>query len=319
MLFDYLKRGVAAGVIAGLSYGLYIALVANPLLDYIHHAGHDPGHSHDDDGHGHDDGHSHDDDHGHDDGHSHDDDHGHDDGHSHDEASFDAVDGGHASGDGAAASPSGVATDGGFLLHGDGHDHSHAVSETTNAIVSVGSGVLWGILLAGVFAIAFYFLEPALPGRGGVKAAVLAAAGFFAVSITPWLVLPPAAPGALETLPIDTRLAIYAGLIVLGAVVAAISIAGYNRTVSRGRLTAIGVAAVPVLLTVAVLWTVPPTIISHPEHSSDLVLAFQGSALLSQAALWAIIAGAFSWLHRRADDAPVTRRTDADDDLLATP
>jgi len=44
MLFAYLKRGVLAGGVAGLAYGLFMATVANPLVGYLEHAQH--GHSH---------------------------------------------------------------------------------------------------------------------------------------------------------------------------------------------------------------------------------------------------------------------------------
>ncbi|SDR36296.1 CbtA family protein [Natronobacterium texcoconense] len=246
MIYDYLKRGVAAGVLAGLAYGLYIALVANPLLEYIHDAGHGHDHSH-----------------------------GHD--------------------------------------HGHGHDHSHAVSETTNAVVSVGSGILWGILLAGVFALAYYFLEPELPGRETATAAILGAAGFFSVSIVPWLVLPPAAPGGEATLGIDARLAIYTGLIGLGILVSGVAIVGYRRLAPAGRLKALAGASVPIVITVAGLSIAPPTIITQPDVADELVYAFQGSALLSQAALWALIAGGFVWFQNRARATPSSQSIDADD------
>lgn len=245
MIYDYLKRGVVAGLIAGFAYGLYVALVANPLLNYVHGAGHD-----------------------------------------HD--------------------------------HGHGHDHSHAVSETTNAIVSVGSGILWGIFLAGVFAIAYYVLEPALPGRGAVKAAILAAAGFFSVSVVPWLVLPPAAPGAEATLGIDLRLSIYAGLVGVGLLVSGISIVSYRRLAPTGRGRALAVAAVPIGVVLVVLATVPPTIISHPDVADELVYTIQGGAALSQASLWAIIAGTFAWLQDRGHESIPGPRAGTEDELVTT-
>ncbi|WP_394739820.1 CbtA family protein [Natronococcus roseus] len=228
MLYDYLRRGVQAGVIAGLAYGLFMAFVANPLSEYLHHAQHD---------------------------------HGHD--------------------------------------HGHGHDHAHAVAETTTAIVSVGSGVLWAIFLGGVFAIALYFLEPALPGRGAGSAFVLAGAGFLTVSATPWLVLPPAAPGAEQLYTVELRLAIYVGLVVLGALVSIAAIGSYGRLASRHRALGIVAATVPIVATAVVLSTVAPTIVTHPELAGELVSAYQAMAALSQAAIWAILAASVNWLERR--------------------
>lgn len=49
MIVDSFKRGISAGVVAGLAYGLFLALIANPLVEYLEHAAHDHashGHEH---------------------------------------------------------------------------------------------------------------------------------------------------------------------------------------------------------------------------------------------------------------------------------
>ena len=244
MIVEYLRRGVAAGAIAGIAYGLYMLLVGNPLSEYVHDAGHDHGH-----------------------------DHGH---------------GEHA------------------------HEAGGAVSETTTAVVSAGSGLLWAIFLGGVFAVALYLLEPAIPGSAGVKSYVLAGAGFLTVSGVPWLVLPPAAPGAEHAYAVEPRLGIYAGLAVVGAITAAIAVLAYRR--GRHRHVGLGLAAgaAPILVVAAVLTLVSPTITTHPGLPGDLVAAYQGLVVVSQAALWLLIAGSFNALRRRESDARTesTRRTD---------
>ena len=253
MIADYLQRGILAGVVAGLAYGLYMVLVGNPLGDYLHDAQHDHGHDHD---------------------------HG----------------------------------------HGDhGHGHEHAVSETTTAIVSAGSGVLWAIFLGGLFAIALYFLEPALPGSESVKAYVLAGAGFFAVSLSPWLVLPPAAPGAEQLYTINGRLAIYVGLIGLGALVMAASVTAYKRGAPRHPLVGLLVAAVPIVTFVAIVPIATPSVITHPDLSGDLVSTYQALAALSQAAIWALLAGTFNALRRRAAPASGSNVGESNDSLAANP
>ncbi|MXV63839.1 cobalamin cluster protein [Natronorubrum sp. JWXQ-INN-674] len=246
MIVDYLQRGILAGVVAGLAYGMYMAFVANPLSEYLHDTQHEHGH----------------DEHGHDD-------HGH--GHGHGE---------HV------------------------HEHAeHAVSETTTALVSIGSGALWAIFLGGLFALALYVLEPALPGPDGIKTYVLAGAGFISVSVTPWLVLPPAAPGAEQLYSIESRLAIYVALIALGAVVSAASIAAYRRTATRHPAIGVAAGAVPIAAMLAVVPSITPTVVTHPELSSALVSAYRALAVLSQAAIWVLLAGTFNWLQRRADPA----------------
>lgn len=239
MIHEYLQRGVAAGLVAGLAYGLYMVFVANPLSGYVDGAGHDHGH------------------------------------------------------DGA-------------------HAHEHAgdiVSEATAAVVSAGSGVLWAIFLGGVFAVALYVLEPALPGRGDAKAYVLAGAGFFSVSATPWLVLPPAAPGAEHLYGIDARLAMYLGLVVVGIGLSAAAIGAYKRFARTHVGLGILAGAVPVLAAAVVLPTSTPTIVTHPTLPGDLVAAYRGLAVLSQAALWLLLAGTFTRLRRWRNPEPSTRPT----------
>jgi predicted cobalt transporter CbtA len=224
MIVDSLKRGIAAGVVAGLAYGLFMALVGNPLVEHLEHLAH------------------------------------------HD--------------------------------HGHGHDHAHAVSELTTAVVSVGSGVLWGILLGAAFGTAHYLFEPSLPGVGSVKAYTLAGAGFLTVSGVPWLALPPVAPGTEQALATDTRLLIYSGLMVLGALTAALSVASYKRVrKKRGPLLSVAVAATPFALCAIPILLVPTNTLAAPE----LAGVFVWLVVLSQVALWTIIASVYATLDRRAE------------------
>ena len=250
MIVEYLRRGVTAGAVAGIAYGLYMLLVGNPLSEYVHDAGHDHGHDH---GGGH---------------------------------------GDHA------------------------HEAGHAVSELTTAVVSAGSGLLWAILLGGGLAVALYLLEPAIPGSEGTKAYALAGAGFLTVSGVPWLVLPPAAPGAEHAYAVEPRLGIYVGLVILGAITAVGAVAAYKR--GRRRHVGLGIAsgAVPVLAVVAVLTLVAPTVTTHPGLPGDLVAAYQGLVVVSQAALWLLIAGSFNALRRRESESR-TGSTHRTDDALA--
>lgn len=229
MIHEYFQRGVAAGVIAGLAYGLYMMFVGNPLSEYVEAAagGHEGGHAH-----------------------------------------------------GGAGS---------------------LVPETTTAAVSATSGVLWAVLLGGAFAVALYLLEPALPGRGDVKAYVLAGVGFFSVSVTPWLVFPPAAPGAVYQYPIDTRIAVYLGLVVVGIGLSAAAIGAYKRFAPRHVGLGVLAGSAPILVAVVVLPVLAPTAATHPDLPADLVAAYRGLVVLSQAALWLLLAGAFTRLRRWAD------------------
>lgn len=212
-MIGMVKRGVAAGGLAGAIYGLFVWLVANPLIASIEELAHD-----------------------------------------------------HAG------------------------EHAHAVSEATTAVVSAGGGVLWGVLLGAVFGVAFFLVEPALPGGRG-KAYVLAGAGFLSVSGAPWLALPPAAPGTEHALGVDARLAVYGGMMLLGALAAAGAVAAYGRTAAaRGRGIGLLAAVVPLAVLVAVGTFVPASTGGAP---ADLAAAFQWLVVFGQAGLWALIAAAF--------------------------
>lgn len=242
MFAEYLRRGVAAGAVAGLAYGLYVALVGNPLSAYAEGIAHGAG------------------------------DHAH----------------------GAA-----------------GHSHGGAaVSEATTAAVSAGSGFLWAVFLGGCFAVALYFLEPALPGREGVRSYVLAGAGFLTVSGIPWLALPPAVPGAEHAYGVDARLAAYLGLVALGALTVAAAVAAYRRF-GRGSIARGAAAGGAVLAVVAAaLLLAAPTVTTHPGLPADLVAAYRGLVVLSQAGLWLVLAAAFEGLGRLGIATDTTRPID---------
>ena len=262
MLADYLTRGVKAGLVAGLVFGLFMAIVANPIVvaaDELNHAATESV-----------------------DGHDH-------------------ADGGHA--------------DGG---PGDGdHGHSTAVSLAVNKTVSVISGGLWAVLLGGVcFGFVFYLLEPAIPGTGATKSYVLGAAGFISVSGAPWLVLPPAAPGAPQSLPVESRLLLYGGMMVAGAVVCLLGGRLYNRLeASAGRPVA-AVAGVAPLGLLAIPTALAPANTVQSTLPAELQAGVVGLFVFGQLLLWLALAATHAQLQPAAErtaeqpssasDSPVT-------------
>ncbi|GAB6878048.1 hypothetical protein JCM17823_03220 [Halorubrum gandharaense] len=237
-MIDRLKRGVAAGALAGAAYGLFTWLVVSPLVGYMEHLAHH--------------------------------DHG----------------------------------------HGHGHDHAHVVSEATTAVVSAGGGVLWGILLGAAFGVAHYLFEPALPG-GDLRHYVLAGAGFLAVSVAPWTVLPPVAPGMEQLYGSGVRVPLYLGLVVLGALVAAASVLAYDRmTATRGRAAGVAAAIIP-LAGLGALSVLAPTTLVLGDAPADLAVAFQWLVVLGQAALWTLIAASYRGFERRTAGGSTTGTTPA--------
>jgi len=233
-MLGYLTRGVSAGAVAGVAYGLFTAVVAGPLVEAIGHASHD--HSH------------------------------------------------HAA-------------------------DAAAVAEPITTLVSVGGGLLWATLLGGGFGLALFVFEPALPGGRSRRHYVLAGCGFLTVSAIPWLVLPPATPASHHLYGVDARLAIYGGLVGVGAAVAAAAVAGYRNAAPRHRLLGVAAGAAPIVGAVAVLPAVTPTIVTHPGLSTDLVAAYEAVVMFGQAGLWLLIAATFGWLQRRAGPSTLAGST----------
>lgn len=237
MLADHLMRGVKAGLVAGLVFGLFAAAVATPLVAFADGTNHAAAGG----------------------------DHGHEVESGHHEA-----EGGHA--DGA------------------GH-HGAAVPTAVDGAVSVLAGGLWAVLLGGgVFGVGYYLLEPAIPGTGASKSYVLGAAGFVTVSGAPWLVLPPVAPGVEQSLPVETRLPLYGGMMVAGALACLLAGGAYNRLrASRGRAVAAGGAALPFGL-LAVPAALAPTNAVDGALAPELRVGLTGLFVFGQLLLWGCLA-----------------------------
>ena len=230
MLRSYVERGVLAGTAGGLAFGLFVALVGNPLVGHV-------------------------------------------------EKLARASEEGHHAADGL-------------------------LSATVTNLVSVGGGILWGLLLgAVVFGVVYYFLEPAIPGEGAARRYVLAGAGFLTVSGAPWLVLPPQPAGVESALATETRIIWYGGMVVAGAVVCLLAGYTYRRLIRRGTrqpLAALGALAPLALLALPV--AIAPTAATASGVPADVALAYRGVVVFGQAGLWFVLASAHAWLQRRSDD-----------------
>lgn len=187
---------------------------------------------------------------------------------------------------------------------GGGDGHAGAVSMPGTNGVSVVSGVLWGLLLGGVaFGVAYYFLEPAIPGTGGTKSYLLAAAGFVTVSGAPWLVLPPQPPGVEQALPAETRIALYGGMMVAGALVCSLAGYAYGRLRdARGRPTAAAVAVLPFSL-LAIPAALSPASAAESTLSPELAAGLTGLIVFGQALLWLVLAATHARLGQPATAA----------------
>ncbi|AQL43968.1 hypothetical protein BV210_15225 [Halorientalis sp. IM1011] len=260
MLESYLVRGLKAGLVAGVALGLFVALLANPMIAAAEGlAGEGGGHSHADGGHA------------------------------------DGGSGGHHAGEGG---------------HSHGGDASGVLDVVPAPLISVVGGVFWGLLLGVVaFGLAFYFLEPAIPGTGATKSAVAAAVGFVTVSGAPWLVLPPQPPGVEQALSVDARLPIYAGMMLAGLTACLLAGYTYNRLRDDGRARALAGAAVPFALLVGLAIALP-TNATTQSLPAAFVAAFRAQVLFGQLMVWGLLAGTHAWLADGDSDTTTTGPVD---------
>jgi predicted cobalt transporter CbtA len=169
------------------------------------------------------------------------------------------------------------------------HEGASHGGDALSAAATVAGGVLWGVLLGvAAFGVAYYLLEPAVPGSRVLRSYLLGAAGFVTVSAAPWLVLPPMPPGVEQALSTETRLAWYGAMVVAGAVASGLALTGLGearqrepRAVLLG-LLAVAALAVPVLLA-------PANATSGPAPP-ELVAAFRWVSVFGQVALWFVMA-----------------------------
>ncbi|RDZ51209.1 hypothetical protein C5C07_16540 [Haloferax sp. Atlit-4N] len=272
MFAEYLTRGVKAGLVAGLVFGLFMAIVANPLVAYAdelnHAAVEESAHSHEAES-----------------------------AHSHD------AEGTHShESDGAHSHESG----GTHAGEGGGH-HDTAVSMAVTKAVSVAAGGLWGVVLGGAFfGVAFFFLEPAIPGPDAAKSYLMGFAGFVTVSGAPWLVLPPAAPGAEQSLSAATRLPLYAGMMLAGALACLSAGYAYVRLRESSGLVAAAVGAVVPFGLLAAVAVVAPDNAVHGALSPTLETGLTGLFAFGQLLLWLVLAAAHAQFRSSGESESAT-------------
>ena len=181
----------------------------------------------------------------------------------------------------------------------EAHAHSNSSLESAipNKIVSILSAGLWGILLGGVvFGLIFYIIEPAIPGTGTTKSYLLGIGGFITVSGAPWLVLPPVSPGAQQSLPSDTRILIYAGMMIIGAGVCLLSTRVYKRLKQSIKKPAAAVIGVLTLGLIAIPSMIAPKNTIQNSLPEDLQAGMIGIVIFSQLMLWTVLSVAHARL-----------------------
>jgi hypothetical protein len=177
------------------------------------------------------------------------------------------------------------------------------VSRPTQAGIGLFTGIVtYGTALGGIFALAFAFAYGrlgALTPRG--TAAVIAALGFTAVVIVPFLKYPgnPPAVGNDETIAYRTGMFFIMLLVSIVAMVAAIAIARRLRD-SYGAWNGALVAAAGFLVVVGLVELAMPVINDVPEDfSADLLWRFRVASIGIHVILWTVIGLGFGTLADR--------------------
>lgn len=177
------------------------------------------------------------------------------------------------------------------------------VSRPTQAGIGLFTGiVVYGTALGGIFALVFAFAY----GRLGAltprsTAAVIAALGFAAIVIVPFLKYPgnPPAVGNDETIAYRTAMFFIMLLLSIAAMVAAIAVARRLRQ-SYGVWNGALIAAAGFLVVVALVQLAMPVINDVPDDfSADLLWRFRVASIGIHVILWSVIGVGFGALAER--------------------
>lgn len=195
-----------------------------------------------------------------------------------------------------------------------GHHHGEEalVSRPTQAGVGLLTAlVVYGSALGGLFSLAFAFCYgrwDRLGPRG--TAALIAAVGFTAVYLVPWLKFPPSPPAVGNPDTIGERTAIYMTMVVLSLAGATAAMVLRGRLApAHGRWNASLVAGGAYLAAMIAAAIVLPGIHEVPDDFPATTLwSFRMASLGGQAILWSVIGIGFGLLsHRVATRAPGAR------------
>lgn len=168
-------------------------------------------------------------------------------------------------------------------------------------VVGLALGVLYGVtyrLLHGEAA------DGSGPGSAWGRALRLGAAGFFALSLVPFLRYPSNPPGVGDAATIDTRSHLWTVTLVIGLVGAAFAALVARGLRERGvRTSGRQLAVSGVLVATVALTFVLPGDTDPVSAPVDLVWTFRLLSIATLALLWSVLAATFGVLSERADQA----------------
>lgn len=202
--------------------------------------------------------------------------------------------------------------------HDQGYEHGHdaeLVSRPTQAGIGLFTAVaVYSAAFGGLFALAFGFAYGRV-GNSGPRtvSALLAAAGFIAITLIPNLKYPANPPAVGEAETIGMRTALYFSLIAF-SLVAMVGAALLRRGLLRrlGAWDGALVAAISYIVAIGVVMFVMPQVNEVPAAFPATVLwQFRVASFGSHAIMWAVIGLGFGLLTERAASARPLHRVSA--------
>ncbi|WP_048876946.1 CbtA family protein [Saccharomonospora saliphila] len=202
--------------------------------------------------------------------------------------------------------------------HSHGHGEDAAVSRDVQSTVGLFAATAgYGVAIGGLFAVAFALIQgrvSSLPPR--TSAALLAAGGFGAVVLVPFVKYPANPPAVGSPGTIDDRTSVYFGLVAFSLALAIVAVVLGRMLADRlgawfGGLLSTGGYLVAVTVTAALF----PAIDEVPgDFPASLLWEFRVASVGIQLVLWATLALTFGGLAERALG---TTRPTSDDDTPA--
>ncbi len=177
--------------------------------------------------------------------------------------------------------------------------HDEMFSRSTQHVGGVFGALVYGLLLGLVFAVAFGALRHRIPASTDFRRSVtLAAAGWAAVVVIPFLLYPPNPPGVGEPSTITRRTVAYLLAVAWGAVGVAAAVRLGRQLRRLGRSEAVSAAAPAVLLVALVVLAALVLPSSEPVRGlpADLLWRFRTTSLAGTTACWATLAVVFGAL-----------------------
>ncbi len=181
------------------------------------------------------------------------------------------------------------------MTQGEGHSHGDEaeVSRSTQSTWGLATAtILFGVALGGIAGLAAAFACGRL-GRLGPRAScvVVAATGFVAIYLVPFLKYPPNPPAVGNPDTIGPRTAWYFGMLAVSVVVAVAAIVLARRLAPRLGSWHAGLAAGggALAIVLATAWLLPTVDEVPAGFPADLLWQFRMSSLAVQFTLWAVL------------------------------